>query len=320
MAMKAAIVRELGTSPVYGEFEEPTPRESEVRVSVTAAALTNLTRGRASGAHYSSAVKLPFIPGIDGVGLLDNGQRVYFIMPRSPFGAMGERTVVNADRSVPVPDGLDDTTAAAIANPGMSSWMALIERAKFVAGETVLVNGVTGVSGRLAVQIAKHLGAKRVIGTGRNQTALAEAAALGADVTIPLTGEWKADQKVFERHFGDGIDVVLDYLWGPSASHLLVAAAKAGPEASALRFVHVGGVSAPEISLPGAVLRSSNIQLMGSGLGSVPIERILLSVRGLLAATIPAGLRIATRELALADVQRGWAETTATQRTVFRTD
>ena len=81
------------------------PKEGEVRVSVTASALTNLTRGRASGAHYSSAAKLlPFIPGIDGVGRLDNGQRVYFIMPRSPFGAMGERTVVDADRSVPVPD------------------------------------------------------------------------------------------------------------------------------------------------------------------------------------------------------------------------
>jgi NADPH:quinone reductase-like Zn-dependent oxidoreductase len=102
--MKAAIVRELGASPVYGEFEEPMPKEGEVRVSVTASALTNLTRGRASGAHYSSAAKLPFIPGIDGVGRLDNGQRVYFIMPRSPFGAMGERTVVDADRSVPVPD------------------------------------------------------------------------------------------------------------------------------------------------------------------------------------------------------------------------
>jgi NADPH:quinone reductase-like Zn-dependent oxidoreductase len=78
------------------------------------------------------------------------------------------------------------------------------------------------------VQIAKHLGAKRAIATGRNTSVLAELATLGADSTVPLTGDWDADLKAFEGHFGDGVDVVLDYLWGPSARHLLIAAAKAG--------------------------------------------------------------------------------------------
>ena len=92
---------------------------------------------------------------------------------------MAERTVVAEQSCVPVPDALDDVTAAAIANPGMSSWAALRERAKLVAGETVLVNGATGTSGRLAVQVAKQLGAARVIATGRNVAALAEVAQLG---------------------------------------------------------------------------------------------------------------------------------------------
>ena len=318
--MKAAIVREAGAPPVYGEFEEPTPRAGEARVAVTASALSNLTRSRASGAHYSSAGRLPFVPGVDGVGRLDDGQRVYFVLPRSPFGGMGERTVVDAERCVPVPDGLDDVTAAAIANPGMSSWVALVERAKLVANETVLVNGATGASGRLAVQIAKRLGAKKVIATGRNTSALAELATLGADATVPLAGDRDADQKVFEGHFAAGVDVVLDYLWGPSARSLLIAAARAGRDQAPMRFVHIGEISASEISLPGAVLRSSAIQLMGSGLGSVPMDRLLTAIRALLAAAVPAGLRIATRVLPLSDVQKGWIETGGAPRIVFRVD
>jgi NADPH:quinone reductase-like Zn-dependent oxidoreductase len=316
--MKAAIVREIGASPVYGEFEEPTPTAGEVRVAVAASALSNLTRGRASGAHYPFAAKPPFIPGVDGAGRLDTGERVYFFMPRAPFGGMGERTVVKADYTVPIPDALDDVTAAALPNAGMSSWIALVERARFVVGETVLVNGATGVSGRLAVQIAKHLGAKRVIATGRNTMALAELATVGADATIPLTGDWDADQKAFARHFAAGVDVVLDYLWGPSARHLLAAAANTGRGEVPLRFVHIGGASGPEISLPGSVLRSSAIQLMGSGLGSVTIERILASIRELLAAAVPAGLQIATLVLALEEVERGWSDTASMQRIVFR--
>jgi NADPH:quinone reductase-like Zn-dependent oxidoreductase len=317
--MKAAIVREVAATPVYGEFEEPAPTTGEARVAVTASALSNLTRGRASGAHYSSGGKLPFVPGVDGVGRLDNGQRVYFVLPRAPFGGMGERTVVDSERCVPLPDRLDDVTAAALPNPAMSSWVALLERAKFVAGENVLVNGATGASGRLAVQIAKHLGAKKVVATGRNTAALAELATLGADATVPLTGDWDADQKAFEGHFGDGIDVVLDYLWGLSARHLLIAAAKAGREQTPMRFVHIGAMSGSESSLPGAALRSSAIQLMGSGLGSVPMDRLLAAINALLAAAVPAGLRIATRVVPLSDVQRSWADT-GSARVVFKMD
>jgi NADPH:quinone reductase-like Zn-dependent oxidoreductase len=318
--MKAAVIQEIGALPVYGEFVEPTPGAGEVLVNVTASALSNLTLGRASGTHYSSEGKLPFIPGVDGVGRLDNGRKVYFVLPRSPFGGLAERTAVSTERCVPVPDSVDDVIAAAIPNPGMSSWAALVERAMFVAGETVLVNGATGTSGRLAVQIAKHLGAKRVIATGRNRSALDEVATFGADATIPLTGDWNADQKVFEGQFSNGVDVVLDYLWGLSAHHLLLAAARAGRDGVPMRFVQIGAMSGPEISLPGSVLRSSAIQLMGSGLGSVSMDRLLAAIRELFVATVPAGLRIATRVHSLSEIQQKWADTDSTRRIVFKVD
>jgi len=153
--MKAALVLEAGQTPVYGDFQEPVPASDEVLVTVKAAALSNVVKSRASGAHYSSSGELPFVVGIDGVGRLNDGDRVYFVLPRAPFGSMSERTVVRASQCIYVPDDLDDVTAAAIANPGLSAWAALKERAKLVAGETVLVNGATGTAGRLAVQIAK---------------------------------------------------------------------------------------------------------------------------------------------------------------------
>src|ERR1700677_918504 len=137
--MKAAIVQEAGKPPVYGDFEEPTPTPGEARVAVTSSALSQAPGSRASGAHYLSSAQLPFVPGVDGVGRLDDGRRVYFALPRAPFGSMSERTVIRPSHCVSLPDRLDDVTAAAIANPGMSAWAALKERAHLIEGETVLV-------------------------------------------------------------------------------------------------------------------------------------------------------------------------------------
>lgn len=90
--MKAALVLEAGHPPVYGDFPEPVPSEGENHITVTAASLSHVTRGRASGTHYSSTGKIPFVVGIDGVGRLDDGSRVYFIMPSAPFWEYG-RTI-----------------------------------------------------------------------------------------------------------------------------------------------------------------------------------------------------------------------------------
>jgi hypothetical protein len=160
--MKAAIVLGAGQTPIYRDFADPVPSSSENRITVSAAAISPVVKSRASGTHYSSSGQFPFVVGIDGVGRLDDGRRVYFFLPKTPHGSMAEQTVVPSAQCSLLPDGLDDVTAAAIANPGMSSWAAYKERAKLKAGETVLVNGATGTAGRLAVQIAKHLGAKKV--------------------------------------------------------------------------------------------------------------------------------------------------------------
>lgn len=315
--MKAAVVLGAGQAPLYGDMSEPLPSAGESRVSVTAAAISHVVKSRASGTHYSSSQQFPFGVGIDGVGRLDDGRRVYFVLPRAPYGSMAERTVVRSTQCVPLPDDLDDVTAAAIANPGMSSWAAYRERARLKPGETVLVNGASGTSGRLAVQIARHLGAKKVIATARNADALESIAALGADVTIPLVEDVGALEVTLKEQFAAGVDVVIDYLWGPSAEQILIAAAKAGRDAVPIRFVQIGSTSSQDITLPSAVLRSSAIELMGSGIGSIPLDRIVSAISELLQATGPAGLQIDTTPVPLPDVERAWREDDSRRRTVF---
>ena len=313
--MKAAIVTEAEKTPIYDHFKEPIPTADEVRVTVSTAALSHIVKSRASGKHYSASGHFPFVVGIDGVGYLDDGRRVYFVLPRTPFGSMSEQTVVPMSQCVMLPDGLDDVTAAAIANPGMSAWAAFKERANLMAGETVLVNGATGSAGSLAVQIAKHMGAKKVIATGRNVEALT---ALDADVTIPLGATDDTFEDALQEQFRIGIDVVVDYLWGESAERIIIAAAKAAPEGYPIRFVHIGSVSAQNISLPSAALRASAIVLMGSGIGSIPPDRFIKSIAELMQAPIVDGFTIATKAIPLSDVETVWNTGGTNPRIVFQ--
>jgi NADPH:quinone reductase-like Zn-dependent oxidoreductase len=172
--MKALLVSDFERTPEWTDFAEPVPGEGEVLVHVTAAGLSNLARMQASGRHYASPTAVPFVAGIDGVGRLDDGSRVYFFAGRRPFGAFAERSIAPAELCVPVPADVSDVTAASIANAAMSSWAALVQRAAIQPGEAVLINGATGASGSLAVKIAKHLGAGKVIVTGRNPDVLAK--------------------------------------------------------------------------------------------------------------------------------------------------
>lgn len=315
--MKAAIVQRAGQNPVYGDFPNPVAGAGECLISVSAAAISPVVKSRATGRHYSTAGGFPFVVGIDGVGRREDGGRVYFVLPSAPYGSMAERSVVRAAQCVTLTDELDDVTAAAIANPGVSSWAALTERAKFNAGETVLINGATGTAGRLAVQIAKYFGAGKIVATGRDTAALEAVPALGADVTIPLIADADALEDSFKEQFAAGVDIVLDYLWGRSAERLLIAAAKAGKDAVPIRFVQIGAVSGSDITLPSAVLRSSAIELMGSGIGSIPPDRFIRAIGGVLQAAVPGGLQIATKVAALADVEGAWLDDDSKRRTVF---
>ncbi len=229
---------------------------------------------------------------------------------------MAERTVVRSSQCIPVPDNVDDVTLAAIADPGMAAWAALEARAKLLPGETVLVNGATGSAGRMAVQIAKYLGAKKVIATGRNRETLNALLSIGADDVIPLDHNGRTSEDDLRKQFEQRIGVVLDYLWGPSAEQILEAA-NAAKGTMPIRFVQIGTTSAPDITLPGAILRSSAIQMMGSGIGSVALEEITLILSRLMQAASEVGFHIATRDLPLSRIREAWSTEGATPRLVL---
>ena len=123
-------------------------------------------------------------------------------------------------------------------------------------------------------------------------------------------------EEAFQKQFADRVDVVVDYLWGQSAERI-IAGAKAGKDAVPIRFVHVGSVSAPDITLPSAALRSSAIELMGSGIGSIPVDRLVKSIDDLMQATVPGGLKIATKTFPLSAVEETWPTAGNIPRPVF---
>jgi len=274
----------------------------------------------ASGTHYGSTGELPFMPGLDGVGRLEDGSRVFFGMARSPFGTFAERSLTSW-MCIPLPDGLDDPTAAGIANPAMSSWAALMMgRAKFVAGESVTILGATGVAGKLAVQIAKRLGACRVTAAGRNPQALETLKELGADAIISLNQEDDSLVAAFRNEYAEhSADAVLDYLWGHPAECLLKAISQKGLRKSArVRFVQIGASAGASIRLEAAALRSSGFELLGSGLGSASLEQLRAAVQDFFktAATQPFAFKMKTA--ALSDVEKLWNSSEQGTRLVFQ--
>lgn len=313
--MKAAVVEEWGAAPVYADFAEPTARDGAVVASVEASALTNLTRGLMSGKHYASKeIQLPAIPGADGIARLEDGRRVY-TGALKPYGMMAERTLSNPHGVVDVPDGVDSVTAAAIPNPGVSAWMSLEHAAAVTPGDDVLVLGATGVTGSIAVQLAKLVfGAGRVVVAGRDTARLEWLRSVGADDVIALRDE-DLGARVKALHGERPFDAVLDYLWGQPGEQVL--AALGSNELAAayhhVRYVQIGAMAGLTMNLPAGLLRSAAITISGVGLGTMPPE-VLGRVR---AEALPKmfdmvaedQLQLQVRPHALADVEDVWSTT-----------
>ena len=309
--MKAAVVEALGRPPVYADFSDPSPRDGAVVVTVEASALTNLTRGLMSGNHYASGeIQLPAVAGVDGVGRLADGRRVY-TGALAPFGMMAERALINPDAATPLPETIDAVTAAAIPNPGLSAWMALDHAAAVKPGSHVLVLGATGVTGSVAVQLAKSVfGAQRVVAAGRNVERLQWLRSVGADDVIAL-GEEDLGARVAAAHAEQPFDAVLDYLWGEPAETVLAALGRLAGTFHPIRFVQIGAMAGPTANVPAGVLRGAGITLSGMGMGSLPVE-VLIGARNeglprLLAMVAAGELQIETKQRPLADVADAWA-------------
>jgi NADPH:quinone reductase-like Zn-dependent oxidoreductase len=322
--MHAAVVRSFDAPPRFDTIDTPRPAgEHEILVDVLAAGLHPRVRSDANGTHYTSGGVLPLVPGVDAVGRTRQGELLYFVAPdtaqETGLGTMAEQAVVDRRRAITLPAGTDPVAVAAAMNPAMSSWVALRSRVTLEPGARVLVLGATGNAGQLAVQIAKRLGAAHVVGAGRDAERLDLLPALGADEKVSLLDDPEKVADRLGRSAGDA-DVVIDYLWGPTAELAMPALLTARPDrAKPLAWIQIGSMAGAEITLPSYLLRAANLQIMGSGQGSVTTAGILAELPALVAEIASGALAVDPLAVPLSEVEQAWNTPTAPGRRIVLT-
>ncbi|MFK0167882.1 zinc-binding alcohol dehydrogenase family protein [Streptomyces sp. NPDC090306] len=317
--MRAAVVTSFDSPPRYADFPVPEAAEGHVLVDVLAAGLHPRVRSGADGTHYTSAGRLPLVPGVDGVGRLPDGRLVYFVADDDAPGTMAERALVDPRRSVPLPDDADPVTVAAAMNPAMSSWVALRRRVSFRAGKSVLILGATGNAGRTAVQIARLLGADRIVAAGRDPRRLALLDGLGATDVVPLGGDPDEEADRLGGAAAD-VDVVIDYTWGTPTERAIPALLTRRSDRSApLDWIQIGSTAGADITLPSFVLRAANLRIMGSGQGSLTAAGIVAELPSLVEQLCAGALTVDALPVPLAEVATAWNAPTAPGRRVVFT-
>jgi NADPH:quinone reductase-like Zn-dependent oxidoreductase len=307
--MKAAILPSAEEAPVYGDFPDPAAGPGLQIVDLVAAGIHHVTRSVAAGRHYGSAQAYPLVPGLNAVARTADGQLVFTSSAPPPYGTFAERIASPDAMRFPLPDAAEPAAVAAGVNPGMASWLPLKARQASAAKlGTVLILGVTGMSGFLAAQNAALLGATRVIGAGRSRPGLDRAAAAGAEVAT-LTGDRDADAQTLATVLnGDAPGLVLDFVWGPVAEAAFRALGRRGlsEDTADISYIQIGALAGPEAAVPSSLLRSRKLTISGSGAGSIPAAEIKAQIPIYLQLIADGSVQVPFRTFPLSDVATAW--------------
>ena len=297
--MRAAVIERFGAPPVVREREEPKADAANV-IEVTAAPLNPVDLSIATGKFYAGTPPLPYVPGGEGIGHPRSGvpaERVYF-RAAPPNGALAERAVTNG-QTVPLPEQVSDGVAAALGTPGIAAYLAITRRAQLQPGETVLVLGASGVLGSIAVQVARLLGAGRVIAAARDDRGLARAKELGADETVDLKQAGGLTERIREASRGQ-LQVVIDPIWGAPAVAALEAMSPLG------RFVQLGQSAGPEATVKSAPLRGRYLSILGFTSFLVPWEEQVVAYRRLVDDAAAGNIKVDVELMPLEAVADAW--------------
>lgn len=282
--MRAAVITAHAAPASVRHQDEPTPADGEVLVEVRAAPITPLDVLCASGTSYFGAPPLPYVPGVQGVGVVRTGpcagDRVWFATDAGMApgdGSMAQVVAVREKELVPLPDDtVEDVHVAALGLSAVAAWMVLTWRAHLQRGEQVLVLGAGGTVGQVAVQTARLLGVRRVVGACRSTGAQERAAAAGADAVVPLSGDDPDTLAARLAEACDGpVDVVVDPLCGAPATAAARLLADGG------RLVNLGSSAGPTMTVDSAMLRSRSAEVLGytnNALTAAQRDRALLDV------------------------------------------
>jgi len=291
--MRAALIRGVGAAPeVVADHDEPS---GDVVVDVTAAPLNPVDLSIAAGRFYAGPPNTPYVPGVEGVGRVADGGRLWFETGAGYIGdgSMAERAAVDPSRAIELPEGVDDALAGCLGVAGLAAWVPLAHRACVEAGETVLILGATGVVGQIGVQAARLLGAGKVIAAGRDPEKLARIDA-DAAVTLPAT----ADE--LRKAGGGGIDVVLDPLWGEHAATATEAMNVNG------RLVVLGQSASQHATLDSGVVRGKALQILGHANAATPPDVKHAAFSAMCDHAAAGELKVDYEELPLDRVAEAW--------------
>jgi len=302
--MRAALLHACGSPPAVGERPLPTPGDDEILVRVTAASITPLDVLCASGTSYFGAPATPYVPGVQGVGLRDDGVAVWFPTTagmRPGDGSLAEYAAVRAADTVVLPPGLDHALIAALGLSAVAAHMALTWRGGLRPGERVLVLGAGGVVGQVAVQLARWEGADRVVAATRSTTGRERAARLGAAAVCDLSGDLPSLVSRLREAADGPVDLVLDPLFGVPAAAALRTLRPGG------RLVNLGSSAGETAPLDSATLRGGSLQILGYTNTSLTPEQRAASL-SLIAGHAAAGrLTVDYERTGLDDVGAAWA-------------
>jgi NADPH:quinone reductase len=223
--VRAIQISEFGGPEVLKlvEVPDPQPAEGFDVVTVTASGV-NYADTHATENSYLQAQSLPQIPGSEVAGRTEDGRRVASLVGS---GGYAEKALAPRGLTFDVPDGVSDGAAVALLVQGLTAWHLLRTCSRMQPGESVVVHAAAGGVGTLAVQLAKHWGAGRVIGTASSPDKRKLAESLGADVTVDA-GVEDMNAALREANGGKKVDIVLEMVGGPTFDGSLQALATFG--------------------------------------------------------------------------------------------
>lgn len=301
--MRAAVIHELGATPVVEEREEPARGEGQALVETGAAGLNPVDLAIGAGVFYGGHPPLPFVAGREGVGHVLEGNAfapgTLVATLKTATGSMAERFVADEAELWEVPADADPAVATALGIAGLAGWLAVEERGRIQEGDRVLVLGATGTVGSVAVQAARLLGASRVVAAGRDAVRLERSVRLGADATVHLDS---ADlEQAFRDAFPDGgPELVIDPLWGPPAL-AAIAIAPIG-----VRFVNLGQSAGASMELASAAVRGRRLEIIGHTVFEAQHEDLARGHRAMLRHVAAGELEVDLETFPLDQAAEAW--------------
>ena len=312
--MRAAVVHGAGQPPAPGEHPAPGPAAGRTVLQVTAAPVVPLDLLCASGTSYFGAPATPYVPGVQGVGVVESstvhpaGTRAWFATSAGMApgdGSLAELCSVPDGDVVPLTADLADTAVAALGLSAVAAWMALTWRARLQPGERVLVLGAGGAVGQVAVGAARVLGAGRVVAVCRSDAAAARARRAGADEVVLLSDDVDGLAAAMTAAAGGPVDVVVDPVFGPAATAACRALGTGG------RLVNLGGASGDGAELSSAVLRSRSIDVLGYTNNALTPEQRAEALTAVLGHAAAGAVGVDAEVRPLGDVAAAWVATAA---------